>query len=195
MPFAAERSSRLAPLAVAVALVVTPVAAADFTGPVDITGGRRMYLECSGAGAPTVVLISGKGNGAADWSEVLDPYDPAHEADYDALAWGKGELHKSESAVFPSVSRFTRVCAYDRPGVRLNGPDQSTPVEQPHAADQAADDLHRMLIAAGELGPYVLVPHSYGGVIATLFARTWPDEVEGLVMVDAATPLIREVVS
>jgi pimeloyl-ACP methyl ester carboxylesterase len=79
--------------------------------------------------------------------------------------------------------------------VRLDGPDQSTPVAQPHPADQAADDLHRMLIAAGEPGPYVLVPHSYGGAVATLFARTWPKQVDGLVMVDAVTPLIREVAS
>ena len=68
------------------------------------------------------------------------------------------------------VSRFTRVCAYDRPGVTLDGPDQSTPVTQPHPADQAADDLHRLLMAAGEPGPYALVPHSYGGLVATLFA-------------------------
>ena len=168
MPFAAESSSRLGPLAVAVALVITPVAAADFAGLVDIGGARKIYLECKGAGSPTVVLISGKGNGAADWSEILDPSDPAHNADYDAVAWGQGDLHKSESAVFPTVSRFTRVCAYDRPGVRLYGSNQSTPVAQPHPADQAADDLHRMLIAAGEPGPYVLVPHSYGGVVATL---------------------------
>jgi D-alanyl-D-alanine carboxypeptidase len=151
-----------------------------------------MYLQCSGAGAPTVVLISGKGNGAEDWMEVLDPADPVHDADYDAVAWGKGDLHRSDSAVFPAVSRFTRVCAYDRPGVRLDGPDQSTPVTQPHPAEQAADDLHRLLIAAGESAPYVLVPHSYGGAIAALFARTWPEEVGGLVMVDAVTPLIRE---
>ena len=97
--------------------------------------------------------------------------------------------------MFPSVSRFTRVCAYDRPGTRLEGPDVSTPVEQPHSAYQAADDLHRLLMAAGEQGPYVLVPHSYGGLVATLFARSWPQEVDGLVMVDAATPLIREVAS
>jgi D-alanyl-D-alanine carboxypeptidase len=180
-------------LAVALASVVTPAAAADFAGSVDIGGGRAMYLQCSGAGSPTVVLISGKGNGAADWSEILDPADPAHDADYDAVAWGKGDLHKSEQAVFPMVSRFTRVCAYDRPDVRLDGPDRSTPVAQPHLADQAADDLHRLLEAAGEPGPYVLVPHSYGGVVATLFARTWPDEVDGLVMVDTVTPLMRQV--
>jgi len=186
---------RLIAASVALAALVMQAAAADFAGLVDIGGGRGMYLECSGTGSPTVVLISGKGNGAADWSEVLDPADPARDADYDAVAWGNGYLHKSGSAVFPMVARFTRVCAYDRPGVRLTGPDQSTPVAQPHPADQAADDLHRLLTAAGETGPYLLVPHSYGGLIATLFARTWPDDVAGLVMVDAATPLIREVAS
>jgi pimeloyl-ACP methyl ester carboxylesterase len=61
--------------------------------------------------------------------------------------------------------------------------------------DQQALDLHRLLTAAGEPGPYVLVPHSYGGVIATLFARTWPTDVDGLVMVDTATQLMREIVS
>ena len=184
------------PLCFALTMALTAVAAAaDVAGLVDIGSGRKMYLACRGEGSPVVVLISGKGNGAADWSEILDPSDPVHQADYDALAWGKGTSQKSASAVFPAVSRFTRVCAYDRPGVRLDGPDQSTPVAQPHKADVAADDLHRLLIAAGERGPYVRVAHSYGGVVAALFARTWPDDVAGLVMVDVVTELIRKAAS
>jgi pimeloyl-ACP methyl ester carboxylesterase len=183
------------PLAMIAFILAGTATAADRGGLVEIGEGRKMYLECSGAGSPTVVLISGKGNGAADWSEILDPADQARVEAYDALAWGKGDLHRSPSAVFPMVARFTRVCAYDRPGTRLDGADLSTPVAQPHAADKAADDLHRLLIAAGERGPYVLVAHSYGGVIATLFARTWPADVSGLVMVDAVTQLIRQVVS
>lgn len=179
----------------AVAPAAVHPAPVDVAGTVDIGGGRQMFLQCSGAGSPTVVLISGKGNGAEDWSEILDPADAAHAADYDAVAWGEGDLHPSDAAVYPSVARFTRVCAYDRPGVRLEGPDQSTPVAQPHPADQAADDLHRLLAAAGEPGPYVLVPHSYGGVIAMLFSQTWPEEVAGLVMLDSVTPLVRQVAS
>jgi pimeloyl-ACP methyl ester carboxylesterase len=185
----------LAPPVIALGASAVFAESSNFAGLVDIGGGRKMYLACRGAGSPTVVLISGKGNGAADWSEVLDPADPEHDADYDAVAWGKGNLHKSDSAVFPMVSRFTRVCAYDRPGTRLDGPDQSTPVTQPHPADQAADDLHRLLTAAGEPGPYLLVPHSYGGLVATLFARTWASEVDGLVMVDTVTQLMRQVAS
>ena len=39
--------------------------------------------------------------------EKIDPADPAHDAYHDAVAWGEGDLHKSDSAVFPTVSRFT----------------------------------------------------------------------------------------
>jgi pimeloyl-ACP methyl ester carboxylesterase len=167
----------------------------DFAGLVDIGSGRKMYLECRGTGSPTVVLISGKGNGAADWNEILDPGDPIHTAPTDLLAVGQGKLVASDKAVLPSVSSFTRICAYDRPGVRMNGQDISTPIPQPHAVDRAVDDLHRLLTAAGEAGPYVLVAHSYGGVIAMLFTRTYPDEVAGLVMVDAVTELMNKVAS
>jgi pimeloyl-ACP methyl ester carboxylesterase len=167
----------------------------DFSGLVDIGVGRKMYVECRGSGSPTVVLISGKGNGAADWSEMLDPGDPAHDAGYDLVSSGLGEPRESDSAVFPAVSRLTRVCAYDRPGTRLEGRDVSTPVPQPHTVDQAVRDLRALLAAAGETGPYLLVPHSYGGLVAMLYARTHPDEVAGLVMVDAASERIEQVVS
>jgi pimeloyl-ACP methyl ester carboxylesterase len=166
---------------------------ANFAGLVDIGGGRRMYLECRGAGSPTVLLISGKGNGAADWNMILDAADPVHNAPLDAVSAGEGHLLESEAAVLPAVSRFTRVCAYDRPGTRIDGSDISTPVAQPHRIDQAVDDLRALLAAAGERGPYVLVAHSYGGVIALLYARLHPEEIAGLVMVDAVSDFISQV--
>jgi pimeloyl-ACP methyl ester carboxylesterase len=167
----------------------------DISGTVDIGGGRRLYVECRGQGSPTVVLIAGKGNGAEDWLQVLDPADPAHDAPGDDVSVGKGELGRSDDAVLPSVARFTRVCAYDRPDVRT-GADASTPrPQQPHTIDLDVDDLHALLGALDEPGPYVLVAHSYGGLIATLYARTYPDTVGGLVMVDPATAHMRDVVS
>ena len=111
------------------------------------------------------------------------------------MAVGQGKLVRSDKAVFPSVSKFSRVCAYDRPGVRMDGQDISTPVPQPHMADRAVHDLHSLLVAAGEPRPYVLVAHSYGGVIAMLFTRTHPEEVTGLVMVDVVTELMKNVAS
>jgi hypothetical protein len=40
----------------------------DFAGLVDIGGGRKMYLECRGAGSPTVVFVSGLKASAEDWN-------------------------------------------------------------------------------------------------------------------------------
>ena len=70
----------LAPAVIALEVSAAFAESGNVAGLVDIGSGRKMYLECSGTGSPTVVLISGKGNGAADWSEILDPADPASYA-------------------------------------------------------------------------------------------------------------------
>jgi len=56
----------------------------------------------------------------------------------------------------------------------------------PRSAGDAVTDLHTLLQAAGVPGPYVLVGHSFGGLIVRLYASAYPDEVVGLVLVDAA---------
>jgi pimeloyl-ACP methyl ester carboxylesterase len=142
----------------------------SFTGLVDIGGGRKMYLECRGSGSPTVVLVSGL-DAAAD-------------------VWISYQTHPSR-AVFDGVAGFTRVCAYDRPGTPLGDnltPSRSDPVAQPTTAHDAVRDLHALLKAAGERGPYVLVGHSYGGLITRLYAGEYPSEVAGIVFVDAFAP-------
>ena len=154
----------------------TPVSAAsammngDVMGLVDIGGGRKMYLMCRGAGGPTVILEAGAGNNADTW---------------DALALGPDS---EQTAVLPGVAAFTRVCAYDRPGTMLD-PDRrsrSDPAPMPRGATEMVADLHALLRAANVPGPYVLAGHSFGGLVARLYAATYPDEVAGLVLVDAA---------
>src|SRR5215218_6885221 len=140
---------------------------ADFSGMVDIDEGRKIYMSCRGTGSPTVVLVSGLGNAADIWSVTTDP--------------------KNERPVFAEVAKFTRVCAYDRPGtIRTDDKlSPSTPVEQPTSAKPAASDLDALLRASGEPGPYVLVGHSFGGPIIRLYAGAHPAKVGGLVLVDA----------
>src|SRR6476620_2624772 len=138
---------------------------------VDIGGGRKIYLKCQGTGSPAVVLVGGRMASADDWS-VAD---------------------KSAPAVFPQVAKFTRVCAYDRPGTPVGEkPSRSDPVRQPTTAGDAAADLHALLSAADVVRPYVLVGHSYGGLIARLYASTYPDDVSGLVLVDALSEGLRD---
>jgi pimeloyl-ACP methyl ester carboxylesterase len=45
-------------------------------------------------------------------------------------------------------------------------------------------DLQRLLDGAGIEPPYVLVGHSYGGVVARVFAEFYPKETAGLVLID-----------
>jgi pimeloyl-ACP methyl ester carboxylesterase len=89
----------------------------------------------------------------------------------------------------PGVAKFTRVCAYDRPGT-INSFEplefsRSSPVAMPRTTAGAVSDLHRLLDAAKVPGPYVFVNHSTGGLIDRLYASEHPREVAGMVLVDA----------
>ena len=172
----------------------TTLAREDFAGLVDIGEGRKIWATCAGQGSPTVVLLSGHGNGAEDWSLILDPDDPVHETPGDDVSAGMGELVASDDAVFPSVATTTRVCTYDRSDIRYTG-EVTTPRPQPHTVDLDVSDLHALLTAIGEPGPYVFVSHSYGGLVSTLYARTYPESVAGLVMVDTVSEAMEDLVS
>ena len=159
--------------------LAAPAAAGDFAGLVDIGGGRRLYLECRGRGSPTVLLEAGLLSRSDIWS---------------------GDNHEPEgqrTMVLPGVTAFTRVRAYDRPGTigEVNPdldpdgppffPSRSDPVPQPRTVEDLVADLHALLRAADVPGPYVLVGHSAGGLATRLYASTYPEEVVGMVLVDA----------
>ena len=82
--------------------------------------------------------------------------------------------------VQPKVAEFTRVCSYDRAGEAWSdlGP-------RPRTMLQEVFDLHRLLAAAGERGPYVLVGQPLGGMIGRVFALQFPSDMAGLVLVDS----------
>lgn len=82
--------------------------------------------------------------------------------------------------VQPELGRTTRVCTYDRAGMGW-----SDPGPQPRTPSRIADELHTLLSKAGIAGPYVLVGHSLAGKNVRLFAQRHPDEVAGMVLIDA----------
>jgi pimeloyl-ACP methyl ester carboxylesterase len=87
------------------------------------------------------------------------------------------------SLVQPAVARITRVCAYDRAG--LGGSDAGP---RPRTSATIATALHTLLRRAGISGPYVLVGHSIGGFHVRVYAHRYPDEVVGVVLLDASHP-------
>lgn len=83
-------------------------------------------------------------------------------------------------AVQPKVAAQTRACVYDRAGFGFSEPSTRD-------ADivNAVDDLHKLLQAAGERGPYVMVGNSFGGGVVEAYRWRFPAEVSGLVLAEA----------
>lgn len=98
------------------------------------------------------------------------------------LSSGFGERSSAWAWIAPAVAADARVCAYDRAGQGRSGP------AGPQDGIAVAADLHALLAAAGEPGPYLLAGHSTGGVYAMTFATRYPGETAGLVLLDSASP-------
>lgn len=92
---------------------------------------------------------------------------------------GAGAFSPSWAWVQPEVARFAPVIAYDRPGL---GWSNAPP--KPLDAQTLVEDLRAALQERGLEGPYVLVGHSMGSLFVRTFAKLYPDEVAGMVLVD-----------
>ncbi len=121
-------------------------------------GGRTLFLTCQGEGVPTVIIDHGQ------WGSSTDMVSLQRE-----------------------LSPESRVCLYDRTGQGRSDP-LSTPQTAPRTAADVVADLHALLEAAGVPGPYVLVGQSVGGVFVQLYARTYPEDVAGVVSMNAVPP-------
>lgn len=85
--------------------------------------------------------------------------------------------------VLPAVQQYAQVFAYDRPGY---GASRMIPGQR-DACTIAAEE-RRVLQAAGVQPPYLLVGHSLGGLYQYVFAKMYPDDVAGIVLLDPTHP-------
>ncbi len=124
-------------------------------------GGYRLHLECVGTGSPTVVIEPG--------------------AFATRLFYRKVQY---------ALSAEYRVCSYDRPGNVIPSPSASDPRPPtvPTTSETFARELQTLLTRAQEPAPYVLVGASFGGLLVSTFALRYPDQVAGLVFLDAVGP-------
>jgi pimeloyl-ACP methyl ester carboxylesterase len=97
------------------------------------------------------------------------------------LIAGLGDDGASWGAIEPVVAQSARVCSYAHFGTGTSDPPPG-----PQTFSTRANDLHALLRAAGEPGPYLLVGHSFGGSEAVMFASMFPADVTGAVLLDAS---------
>ncbi len=146
-------------VAVAAALMATSPAAA--LQPAQSTAEKPLRVAV--ADAEMALYVSGSG------PQVI------------VLVHGYPGDHRSWTRVHPKLTKFGRVASYDTLGWGA-----STRSKLPRVATNFVEELRQGLKNAGLQPPYLLVGHSYGGLMVRLFASRYPTEVTGLVLVDPA---------
>lgn len=95
---------------------------------------------------------------------------------------GLGDTGKVWRSVQASVAdHCARTVTYTRRGYGIG----SNAVDGPRDAERIVAELRWRLAASGTSPPYILVGHSLGGLYMQYFARRYPEEVQGLVLVDS----------
>jgi pimeloyl-ACP methyl ester carboxylesterase len=121
-------------------------------------GGRTLEFASFGQGSPAVIVEAGMG-----------------EPPVESGTW---------KTVIEEISKTTRICIYDRAGLGKSGPVTNAS----RTAQDVANDLHALLVAAKIPPPYILVGHSIGGFVVRLYATQHPNDVAGIVLVDSSHP-------
>jgi len=93
---------------------------------------------------------------------------------------GTGDFSFIWTLVQPEAAKFTGTVSYDRAGYAW-----SDPGPMPRTGKQMCLELHTALLNAGIRPPYILVGQSFGGFVVRAFARSYPKEVVGIVLVEA----------
>ena len=117
-----------------------------------VSAGYELVITCWGEGPPTIVL------------------EPGHP--------DSGHDQFGGTPFLEELASTQRVCVYDRAG---EGASDAPPIER-RDADDVVRDLHDVLAAADVEGPHLLVGASFGGMIVTHYAATYPDDVVGVVL-------------
>jgi pimeloyl-ACP methyl ester carboxylesterase len=101
---------------------------------------------------------------------------------------GAGMSLEGWRALYPRIEQHGTVLAWNRAGI-----EGSDAPRQPPTGSTVLAALRELLVVAGMSPPYLLVGHSLGGLYANLFARLYPREVRGLLLIEGTHPLDHEV--
>lgn len=131
--------------------------------------GHGLFLSTTGPdrapGTPVVILESGIGGSSSSWPLVIRHLSP-----------------------------FIRVYVHDRAGLGKSEIDPLANNRKPEAyAERAAEDLDKLLQKAGVEGPFILVPMSWGGIVAREFLERRKDDAVGMVMIECVQERTNEI--
>jgi pimeloyl-ACP methyl ester carboxylesterase len=99
---------------------------------------------------------------------------------------GIGEPGKNWNAVLERITEPVTAVTYDRAGVGSSGPCPNPGDARPYSF--FANQVSELLQAVDLDGPIVLVGHSFGCLVARVFAGRWPERIRGLVLVEGSVP-------
>lgn len=138
--------------------VTSPAADDDAIDASFDVGGYELHLSCSGPEPPGSPTI----------------------VYLHGLGGDGGDVHE---ALAPDLAGRGRLCTYDRLNVGASGHQDGT-----HTGADSVRDLHALLTAADVPPPYVLLGFSFGGLLAAMYAGTYPADVVGVLMLDSSLP-------
>lgn len=146
--------------------VIVLLAGCD-TAPSPAAGAEPRHYSVAGTGGPAIVLEAGLGDSRLSWSPI-----------------------------FLALSTDTKVFAYDRPGFHSGVRGEFIDTPDPDGIrtyEESVEYLRALLAEAHVAPPYLLVGHSLGGQIVLMYAKLYPEEVAGIVLVDGRTPRFSDV--
>jgi pimeloyl-ACP methyl ester carboxylesterase len=131
--------------------------------------GQLIDIRAEGAAQPFRLHLQRQGQGRP--AAVLDT--------------GLGGNSLMWANVLPAAGAFTEACAFDRAGSGWSDPP---PGDEPRTSQRMVEELRRLLYAAGLAPPYVLLGHSAGAIHMLVYAKCYPREVAGMVLVEPSHP-------
>ncbi|MEI8080953.1 MAG: alpha/beta hydrolase [Actinomycetes bacterium] len=145
----------------------------------------NQWIECAGptTGARPTPTPSNSSTSTANVTPSPVPDVVPSAAPTVVLIPGLGASHTYWSSVRAQLLPTTRVCWYDRPGLGYSAWRTGTRTVN---AGTHAKELDALLTAAGETGPFVIVGHSYGGLLARAYGQTFASRTAGMVLVDSS---------
>jgi pimeloyl-ACP methyl ester carboxylesterase len=162
---------------------VIRAAGGTFTALAVVAALGAAYETIAGSGDPTTYPPAGRLVDVGGYRLHLDCRGEGSPTV--VMDAGLGRASLDWSLVQPQIATTTQVCTYDRAGMGW-----SEPGPLPRTPGQIAGELRMLLTNAGVPGPYVLVGHSLAGKNIRMFASAYPDDLVGMVLVDARSELV-----